>query len=314
MLKFASSLTVFHLLQLILSEIVPIRQGMVVVDVGHGIGTLPLQAAHTTGCEARGIEVDSNRHLIADQLQKLMGEEHRHISALQDKVRTFGMYMYNNFAFQYLISICVRRSTQERTIGDVRLIRGRLQDPALRSFLTEGVDLMICNNYNGVFRERSQLKRKEFELTLDDYTVGNFLWMKPHSVLLTLEKMPMGPGLEEANKRRTRQGLRPSETATFFTEKVIEFDDTDENRDMLTFRVCSKDFSIYLYTRTQSTVPTFLCNNAKCSHAINNVPIDARKELDTGRTVLNRCPICNTAITTQSARSRKAVKRFVATS
>ena len=37
------------------------------IDIGHGIGSVVMQAAFTRGCESRGIELMEPRHLVATQ-------------------------------------------------------------------------------------------------------------------------------------------------------------------------------------------------------------------------------------------------------
>jgi len=112
-------------------ELSGIGRDKILVDVGHGMGNIPIQAAYTGLVkEARGIELVSSRHLIAEQMLQCLEEER-----LQIFLKAWPNKAINS-------------------VGDVRLRHGKLEDPAHRSFLV-GVDLAIVNNAHGVFAERA---------------------------------------------------------------------------------------------------------------------------------------------------------------
>ena len=54
--------TIFKLMELKSSD--------VFIDIGHGIGTPSLQAAYTTGCESKGIELNEARNMVAGNLKE----------------------------------------------------------------------------------------------------------------------------------------------------------------------------------------------------------------------------------------------------
>jgi precorrin-6B methylase 2 len=54
------------------------------LDIGHGLGNFPVQAAYRTGCEARGIEVDNDRLDISRQFS---ADFHRAANQLDIKKR-----------------------------------------------------------------------------------------------------------------------------------------------------------------------------------------------------------------------------------
>ncbi len=56
-----------HSPQKLLTTILELTEDDIFLDFGHGIGNACLQAAYTIGCEARGIEVVSDRHFVAQQ-------------------------------------------------------------------------------------------------------------------------------------------------------------------------------------------------------------------------------------------------------
>lgn len=126
---------------------------------------------------------------------------------------------------------------------------------------------------------------------------------------MTLDKLHV-VGQEDANKRRIQRGLPPSETASFVETGEFFYDDKAENRDLLSWRNCNKSFTVYKYTRNQSKVATFLCDDAKCDYARNSTPIIAWRELENGKVVLNSCPGCDGKPSAE--RSRKAPDRLVA--
>jgi len=49
-------------------EIGGLQRGHSFVDIGHGLGNLPLQAAYTIGCESRGLELVGDRCDISQEV------------------------------------------------------------------------------------------------------------------------------------------------------------------------------------------------------------------------------------------------------
>ena len=76
----------FELLKLLLEDVVKLREGMGMVDFGHGIGNNVIQVAYTTGCNARGIELVADRNLVAEQLKDLFQGQHEAFIRENNKV------------------------------------------------------------------------------------------------------------------------------------------------------------------------------------------------------------------------------------
>ena len=79
--------TMLGLTKPILEELGGLSSTSVFCDIGHGIGTVVLDAAFTVGCESRGIEVVGGRNLIANEIRDLYLDCHKTISAREGKVR-----------------------------------------------------------------------------------------------------------------------------------------------------------------------------------------------------------------------------------
>lgn len=192
---------------------------------------------------------------------------------------------------------------QKRAIGDVTYLHGRMEDVTNRDFLVDGTDVVLCNNAHDVFSARSELKGTT--LFLNNILVGLFLQMKPGSVLVTLDKLPIGPDCNAIYRRRRENGLAQidevAEDCSFFTadEKTFEEDE-------LVSWTHGKGVTVYKYTRTKSNEPKILCSNPSCEEARSSTPFDARKEQE-GHVVLNSCSCCYMFA---PARERKAPQRF----
>ena len=178
-----------------------------------------------------------------------------------------------------------------------------MEDVANRDFMVDGTDVMLCNNAHDVFSDRSELKGTT--LFLNHILVGLFLQMKPGSVLVTLDKLPIGPDCNAVYKRRCEHELaQRDETAddcSFFTADEQTFEG-----DELVSWTYGKGITVYRYTRTKSQKPEILCCNPNCEEAHSCTPFDARKEQD-GHVVLNSC---SCGYTFAPARERKAPERF----
>jgi hypothetical protein len=158
-----------------------------------------------------------------------------------------------------------------RHVGQARLRHGRLEEPIHREFLTSdgaGVDLLYCNNFNGVFSHRSN--DKQVTWCLDDYIAGLFTQLKPGAKLVTLSEIGrLPPPLAEANELRLKNGLAPSSNASYYTLDVI---DDPGGQGKLTFT--EKAFKFYIYTRVGTA--TYLCD------ACDGAPISASQLLNEG--------------------------------
>ena len=234
----------------------------VFLDIGHGIGNTPIQAALTFGCEARGIEVVSGRHAVAmvcsDQL-------------LAQAAKT--------------IQRC-----NDRMCGKIHLRHGCLGDPEQQAFLTEGVTKTYFNNFNDVFSERSSKKGNQ-TYYLDDFAAGLFTLMQPGASIATLAPLRLGPTRDEANKLRETRGLTKSDNASFFKAERILLGKACDSVKWTKLSGNIDDIYVYKYTRLEqaSNRAVFLCCNPSCEYATNNTPIPATKKIEDGKVVLNHC-------------------------
>ncbi len=239
----------------------------VFLDIGHGIGNTCLQAAFTTGCEARGIEVVFSRNSIAEVFRDNMYIQHRKTSA-------------------------------SRMVGEVKLRHGRLEDDIHREFLTKGITRAYVNNFNGVFAERSVKNNGVW--FLDDYCAALFALMTPGAIMVTLHPLNLGPTQEEANCIRRKHDLNESSNASFFeVEKVVLGKACDAVK-WNQHSGNSRDIYVYKYTRlAQEAGPdsVFMCCNPCCELAKKDLPISATTNNEEGRCVINQCDCKFTAKT-----------------
>jgi len=238
-----------HAVQDILKRILRVLREDVFIDVGHGIGLISLQAAFTVGCESRGIEVDETRHLIA----KLLEQSFQHQLEKHHK----------------------GRDNRETDVGAVRLERGELQSPAFRDFLTKveysqsdrhengdfavnensdrrrrgGVIKAFCNNYGQNFKDKASKSIGQL-YCLDDFVAGLFASMSPGSVLVTLDKLRLGPSRSDANKIRRARGLKESADASYFE---MEEHRLGESRDVASWGTSDAEIMAYKYTRLKQS-------------------------------------------------------------
>ncbi|KAH8053007.1 hypothetical protein JL720_14790 [Aureococcus anophagefferens] len=107
------------------AELTNLKASEVFVDIGCGVGNATMQMACTVGCEARGIELMPDRHIV--------GHEH----------------MWP--ALQHAIG---ERDGPPPKVGEVVLRQADLADPAVAEFLSSA-DVAFVNNYNEIFGARS---------------------------------------------------------------------------------------------------------------------------------------------------------------
>lgn len=260
---------------------------MVFADVGSGDGIVCLQVALTTGCEARGVELMENRNHTAMQMHGIMDQLHRDITDRSHLHSSDGR-------------------PKEHQIGKVDLQLGRFEDRAFREFLSE-VDLLFCNNYNEVFGERGRVVGSQY--VLDDFLIGLLCLLKEGAGLVTLNKMKI---LSEnsAKNRRLKAGFKmnANDKASFFDVETFYYDEKSEKDELLSFRSVLKEFTVYKYTRNKNA--TFLCATRSCPNAQGNVPIQAWRELDDGKVVLNKCELCDSCSIAKYERDRNKPDRL----
>ena len=191
--------------------------------------------------------------------------------------------------------------SQEHAIGKLRLRHGKLEDKEHRYFLTDGVDVAFCNNYNQAFGEKSQKSGPRHLHSLEDFIAGLFCLLQPGAILVTLGRLSLGPSLKDANRARRKHGFDESEAASFYEMEEIVF----SGRDLVSWSRGLK-FSVFKYTRIGDA--NFLCCNRDCENARNMVPIQAWC-YEGERVIVNCCP-CKNEI--KESRKRKKPDYFVA--
>jgi hypothetical protein len=261
----------------IFRRLLHLRKNDVFVDIGHGIGNTLLQAAHTVGCEARGIEVVQSRNFLA---------------------QTF----CENLEGQRLIHR--ERDGHHAKIGKVQFRHGKLEQPIHRKFLSEcnGSSSIkaLANNFNGVFSDRSAKAKQKYYL--DHFISGMFAEMKPGSILVTLHPLlDLPPPLSTVSETRERHKMATTRDASFY-----ELEQCNIGKANLTVSWShnggnTDDVIVYRYTRLEQVSKTavFLCSNPHCRKAIECIPIPAAKMISIQvdhqteeRIVINHCD-CN---------------------
>ncbi|KAH8087716.1 hypothetical protein JL720_7036 [Aureococcus anophagefferens] len=147
------------------AELTNLKASEVFVDIGCGVGNATMQMACTVGCEARGIELMPDRHIV--------GHEH----------------MWP--ALQHAIG---ERDGPPPKVGEVVLRQADLADPAIAEFLSSA-DVAFVNNYNEIFGARSC---KHGERSLDEHVARVFACMKPGSRMVTFHPLALGMDAEKS--------------------------------------------------------------------------------------------------------------------
>jgi hypothetical protein len=149
-------------------------------------------------------------------------------------------------------------------VGKIRLRHGNMEDDVHRAFLTEDVDLLYCNNFNGVFGVRAN--DRDVDWCLDDTLAGLLSLLKPGARLVTLYQLHRLPlPRAEANDVRVSNGLDPRDDASYYELDIVE--DPGGN-DKLSFT--RKAFTYFVYTRVGKA--TFLCHDKQCTHNQSAIP------------------------------------------
>jgi hypothetical protein len=240
-------------------EILELRKDDVFLDVGHGIGNTCLHAAFCIGCDARGIEVVSGRHSIAEVFRDQLISQNRAM-------------------------------TPPRAIGGIDLRLGRLEDPTHTEFLTKGVTRAYVNNFSGVFAERSS--KNDQKWFLDDYVAGLFALLEPGAIMITFHPLNLGLDREGANEQRKKHNLTESGNSSFFVFERLALGKACKTVKWNIRSGNQTEIQVYKYTRVRQPSEgraVFLCTNPQCPKARNAVPIDATMENEEGRCVLAHC-------------------------
>jgi len=221
------------------------------LDIGHGIGNAPLQAAYTIGCNSRGIEISKDRHFIA----KLFEADLVELTSLKEK----------KHGLNY-----------QRGITDLR--EGTFTDPSLLDFIQQ-CNVILVNNANGCFGPRCNHTVTQ---SLDDYLGAIFASMRPNTQMVTLDQiMRLGRDVHQENELRKKfDCFLPRPDASFFTCQTFDLGPNT------TSWAPTKHLTVYLYTRVGQdpnfndrkfeflalgdNPSKFLCHNPDCWKNNNN--------------------------------------------
>jgi hypothetical protein len=231
-----------------------------------------MQAAMVCQCEARGIELDSGRMFVARQFENDFQEQRRRL------------HLY--------------RDNRDYIVGKTSFVEGSLQAEEHRNFLTttsagNSVIKAFCNNFNGVFAERSAKKEG---YVLDDYIAGLFALMPPGSILVTLHQLTLVSARRKMQSERKKHGLDDglSLNASFYEMETILL---GKMKDVVSWgEGCETNLYVYKYSRlrqaTSSGCAVFQCSNPNCHVAQAGTAIPATKTVfkkGEQRIVINTC-------------------------
>ncbi len=269
----------------LLKEILCVMSTDTFIDFGHGIGNLVLQAAYTTGCKARGLEIDASRNNVAERYRKALEKTTQHDGLQQDGCTT--------------------------KVGTVELRVGALQDEAHHEFLTcpEGPVKSFCNNFNSSFADRAGCK--EGMPTPDDHLARIFSCMQPGSILVTLHPLNLGPSVTEANQKREAAYLVQSPVSSFFEVEVLSLGPANDVASWSEFGGCKREIKCYKYMRKRqprTRTAQFLCCNRSCGMAEGPFPFLAVKKKGKKCLIDNACPKCNKSVRPLSRRVQEHSK------
>jgi hypothetical protein len=198
----------------------------------------------------------------------------------------------------------INKYGKNKRVGDIDLRLGSLDDPAFEGFQTDCVTRVYINNFNGVFSERSDVRK--VGVYPDHVVAGLFTKLKPGSILVSFYPLPLGPDRDQTNDLRRRAGLEESDNASFFKYEKIAL---GKAYDCVKWKKESRNKSIiwvYRYTRLEQTEQNavFLCINSACSWAKDQSAIPATDRDDVGRCISRKhCIACLKSA--HSTRNRK---------
>ncbi|CAB9508466.1 Histone methylation protein DOT1 [Seminavis robusta] len=224
-----------------------------VLDLGHGLGNLCFQVSFTTGCEARGVELLEPRYVVSAAIHRKLAK------VANDKKKS-------------------NPTEWDRRAGPVELKHGRIEDPALTTWLT-GCTRIFVNNFNEVMDSRSDPTRGNDPV--DTRIAALFANCRAGTVMVTLCSIRyLGLPHSQVLERRQRFGLKtPEESyASFFEVEEVEIGPQDE---CVSWGANSNPLIAYKYTRLQQAGggkvpgPVFLCDNPVCALAREATPIPA---------------------------------------
>jgi len=213
-------------------DLMELKSTDVFIDIGHGIGSVVLQAAFTRGCDSRGIELKQKRNSLATEIN---ADLHSQILLTEEKQNI------------------ENRNWHE--VVNIQFKEGDFRKQTNYPFIIEANKILV-NNAQEIFSARSSVG---CDATLDDYIASIFARTKPGSIMVTLEKIPgLGRSRSEVNADRKSNGLPESDHASFFEHRKVNIGNgavtwTDVN-----------EIVVWVYERVcEGKESGFLCN--KCS-------------------------------------------------
>ncbi|GMI49834.1 hypothetical protein ScalyP_jg669 [Parmales sp. scaly parma] len=239
-----------------------LQEGDIFLDLGSGIGNAPIQAALTKGAKGRGIEIMQARASIGA-------------------------------AFKGAATDIVNQITPRPPIGEVDLMQGDFSsfgsaNQTQLDYITTA-DVILVNNFNGIFAERSGLK-----ITPNSRIAPLFAQMKPGARLVCMDRITeLGNSRSAMNVERKKKDLRPSFKSTFFETAEFTLPSGSVSWG-------NKTIDITIYTRVVqwpgigiNESATFCCGNGKCQSSSQSAVVPIEND-ELGRFVMNlRCNQCN---------------------
>ena len=302
------------------------------LDIGHGIGNGVLQAAYTCGCEARGIEIDPDRHIFAIIFEESIRRQANDTFNSEASERVIAKLREDYCQFQHegttknqadtAASVTATTSLpapatapsasyqcasapvpapalprERNNPGVVRLEQGNLRSSDHRDFLTSA-DVIFVNNAEGIFAARNEDKSNL--LSLDSHISYLFALSRPGTVLVTLHPLTMlGQPLSKANALRKKRGLPEHPDASFFEyrQEIMKIG----RREGLSWasersKVDNKaadDFIIHFYTRTtQSSCTPFFLCGKPACMGSITPTVAVRSESNGSERLADACFYC----------------------
>jgi hypothetical protein len=234
----------------------------VFLDIGSGIGTIPLQALCTRGCESRGVEILVERHNHAVSLAKSLSDivpEGLEVEKLDFRCN----------------DIKSTKCAEVFTVPD---------GCSIKAFM---------NNFEGLLGTRSDDASKG--RSVEDYVAGRFASWPEGSMLVTVSELfCLGASQEVATTTLQRHRLAQNgdlSHASFFEVKKIELGPQNKLVSWSEDSGATQPMFAYKYTRvgqTRAEQSVFRCTNKDCESAQAGKPIQAFKLVD-GVPFLHKC-------------------------
>jgi hypothetical protein len=235
------------------------------VDVGHGLGLVPIQASYMFGCNSCGIELLPQRYSVSLQVLSSM------VRALQGQHTSVGEVTL--FHGSFVSSHDFRRHLlgKDTAIPPPNHPKHSLPVPPVK---------MFCNNFNAAFAERSQLS--PHELTLDYHLGVLFALTPPGSKLVTLHPLSqLPPSVDECRDLRKKAGLNPPPpNCSFYKYESMSLGPACDCVSWSHGGSCTEPVILHVYERVGEVHPTFMCCERDCLVSRDGMVLNALKHVD----------------------------------